>query len=451
MSPTTDYWKPVKDRLQETMETYVFNNWIARIGFASYENGKLTVEVPSEFFRGWITDNYLELINQACSETMPGFVAIEIAVNARIEQLCQETEIFNTQRQSQSLATSKAPQAQPQQPDKPRNWLIDRFVVGPGNRMAHAAAKSITERLDRRAEWPIVYIYGPCGVGKTHLLKGIAEKAYANNCPQLLVSSETLVNEIIAAIRDNATEALRRRLRSLKLLLVDDLDFLFDGKKVSSRSEFLFIIDAITANGGCVVLGANKSPREMDSENAKLNSLLSSGLTIQVSTPEGETLERIIDFRAKRKGLGLSQEIVEAIAKRCVDVRQALGILDNLKLLSRIYQRPVDNEILEEAWRHVGIKLPPALTIHRIQEAVAKHFKLDPRLLNGKGRTRNLTYPRQIAMFLCRELLPDKPLAEIAKAFGKDHTTVIYACEQIAKDLAAAPDLEAIRASLTRT
>ena len=128
MSPTTDYWKPVKDRLQETMETYVFNNWIARIGFASYENGKLTVEVPSEFFRGWITDNYLELINQACSETMPGFVAIEIAVNARIEQLCQETEIFNTQRQSQSLATSKAPQAQPQQPDKPRNWLIDRFV-----------------------------------------------------------------------------------------------------------------------------------------------------------------------------------------------------------------------------------------------------------------------------------------------------------------------------------
>lgn len=449
MSPTTNIWQSVLDRLQTTLNEFDINNWIARVSFTSYENGKLTVEVPSEFFRNWITDNYLEPISQACSETIPGFVAIEIAVNASIEQSCQETELVKEQRRSQ--LASKTPQPQPQPPDEPRSWLVDRFIVGPGNRMAHAAAKSITEKLDRRAEWPIVYIYGTCGVGKTHLLKGIAEKAYANHCSQLLVSSETLVNEIIAAIRDNATEAFRRKFRSLKLLLVDDLDFLFDGKKVASRSEFLFIIDAITANGGCVVLGANKSPREMKSENAKLDSLLSSGLTVQVGAPEGETFERIIDLKAGRMGLALSQEVTLAIAERCVNVREAIGILNNLRLLSRVYQRPADSEMLEEAWGHIGIKLPPALTIHRIQEAVAKHFKLDPRLLIGKGRTRKLTYPRQIAMFLCRELLPDKPLAEIAKAFGKDHTTVIYACEQIAKDLAAEPDLEAIRASLTRT
>lgn len=236
------------------------------------------------------------------------------------------------------------------------------------------------------------------------------------------------------------------------MLIVDDLDFLFKGNKVASRDEFLFIIDAITANGGCVVLGANKSPREMKSENAKINSLLSSGLTIQVENPQGETLERIIDFRAKRKRLILEPEMVKAIAERCPSPREAIGVLTNLEFLSKVHERPVDDEILNQAWEYAGIKSPPPLTIHRIQEAVAKHFRLDPKLLKGKGRTRNLAYPRQIAMFLCRELLPNMSLAEIAKAFGRDHTTVIYSCDQIAKgDLAATPDLEAIRASLTRT
>lgn len=448
MTPTTNHWQSVLDRLQETLDALDINNWIAHISFSSYENGKLTVEVPSDFFRNWIADNYLEQIKQVCQEVLPDFTSIEIAVNTRAERLCQETDL--AQKQPELPITSNPPQ--PQLPNRPRTWLIDRFVVGAENRMAHAAAKSITENLGKRSQWPIVYIYGDCGIGKTHLLKGIVEKAATERCRFEYLNATTLVNELIAAIREGTTESFRRKFCSLRLLLIDDLDPLFEGNKVASRGEFLFIIDAIAAKGGCVVLGANKSPREMRSENAKLDSLMSSGLTIQVEAPRGETFERIIDFRAKRKRLQLEPEIITAIAERCVSPREAIGVLTNLELLSKVHARPIDDEMLNEAWGHVGIKLPPALTIHRIQEAVAKHFRLDPKLLKGKGRTRNLTYPRQIAMFLCRELLPDKSLAEIANAFGRDHTTVIYSCEQIAKgDLAATPDLEVIRASLTRT
>ncbi len=376
---------------------------------------------------------------------MPDFKGIQILVNEHSAQLDEETELAKgKQAQPASAEKDKATAKQ-------RTWLIERFVVGPENRVAHAVATSVTEKIEGWPEWPIVYLYGPCGVGKTHLLKGIAEIAYAKQCRQKLISAEALLNEFSASISEKTSESFRRKYRSLRLLLIDDADFLLNGNKIKFREELVFLIEAIIGNHGCVVFCANNTPQKTPSTNVKLNSLLVSGLTIEIKALGKKTLEEIIEYRAKRKKISLKKEEIEAIAARCSDVREALGILSGIRLLSSSYDRPVDSEILGEAWGHLSPKQDSPLTIRRIQEVVAKYFRIRPELLNGKSRTHTVSYPRQIAMYLCRKFFPDKPIKEIAIAFGRDYSTVIYACKQIEEgDLASPTDLKAIEELLIK-
>lgn len=172
------------------------NNWIRHIIPVSYEAGRLTASVPSEFFRSWIIEHYKEDLEMTCRKALNDFAELVLVIRET-----QESESPN-EKSNSTICTPPPPN-----PPKPRTWLIDCFVVGAENRMAHAAAKSITENLGKRAQWPIVYIYGDCGIGKTHLFKDIAEKAAIERCKCTLLSAETLVNELLAAIGNKATES----------------------------------------------------------------------------------------------------------------------------------------------------------------------------------------------------------------------------------------------------
>lgn len=466
MTPTTATpWQSVLNRLSSVLDDHTITHWINHVVFLSYEDGRLILEAPNDFIRNTIVERYRKQLTKACQECLPDFVSFEIQTNPKIVEPAQD---IKSSRQTTKLGkvsgsehpTDKEGSTAGEAP-KQRGRIIDRFVVGPENKVASAVAESIAEGLRHKPEWRVVFLYGACGIGKSHLLWSIAEAASKiDGYRYILRGSEALVNEMIVAIKNKATEEFRHKYRSLRLLIVDDLDFLFEGNKTACCSEFLFIMEAIIERGGCVVLCANKSPKEMRSDNYKLLSLLSSGLSIQMKAPGPETLSKIISCKASSRGISLNEAQTAEIAERCSrirdgatcgDVREVVGILNNLKLLSRLERKPVDDGMLEEACRHAGIKLPTRVTVQRIMEAVARHFHIDLKTLNGQNRTRRFTYPRQVAMSLCHELLPDMSIKEIAKAFGRDHTTVIYACERINGDLASSHDLEAIRASLTST
>ncbi|MGB9886104.1 MAG: chromosomal replication initiator protein DnaA [Moorellales bacterium] len=415
-------WEQALALISRQVSRPSFETWIQSARPLALQGNTLYLSVPHQFARDWLQDHYATTIKNA----------LRMVVNRQLE-----------------IQFILPPGAEPRGagddcPSMPLNpkYTFETFVVGNSNRFAHAAALAVAENPSRT--YNPLFIYGGVGLGKTHLMHAIGHHVLARlpHYRVVYVSSEQFTNELINAIRDDTTEEFRTKYRHIDVLLVDDVQFL--AGKERTQEEFFHTFNALHEANRQIILSSDRPPKEIPTLEDRLRSRFEWGLITDIQPPDLETRIAILEKKAELEGAKLSSEVMLYIASQFqANIRELEGALIRVAAYASFYQREVD---VETAATILADMLPktqtPKITIPVIQRLVASYFNLRPEDLRAKKRSRNVALPRQIAMYLCREFT-EYSLPRIGEAFGgRDHTTVIHACEKISRDLKNDPLLQ---------
>ena len=315
-------------------------------------------------------------------------------------------------------------------------YTFDSFVSGKSNELAHAASLAVAENPG--GDYKILYLYGGSGLGKTHLMNAIANYVLkrAPNTNVLYVTSETFTNEFIDAIRRNTTQSFREKYRSQKILLIDDIQFI--ANKDAVQEEFFHTFNALYEANAQIVITSDKPPREINNLEERIKSRFNGGLVIDIQPPNYETRMAILRKKEEIEGYSVDDEVIKYIAENVkTNIRDLEGALNTVVFRSRLENVPID---IDMAAATLITIIPSelnshAITIEKIISVVAEHFSLSNADLSSARKNKELTYPRQIAMYLCRELT-DSSLKQIGISLGgRDHSTIIHGRDKIAKDI----------------
>ena len=304
------------------------------------------------------------------------------------------------------------------------------FVVGDNNRFAHAAALAVAENPG--AQYNPLYIHGGVGLGKTHLMHAIGNEVLKNNknAKVLYVTSESFTNGLINAIKDGKNEEFRNKYRNIDILLIDDIQFI--AGKDSVQEEFFHTFNTLKENGKQIVLSSDKPPKDIPLLEERLRTRFEWGIIADISSPDFETRLAILRKKAQLDNIIVDDEILSNIATRIdSNIRELEGILNKLIATSSLTNTPITMTMAEKAINDMVSQKEKVISSDYIQETVGRYFNVNPKDLKSSKRSADITYPRQIAMYLCRTVA-NMTLPQIGKDFGdRDHTTVMHACEKI--------------------
>jgi len=419
-------WEEVRTRLRATLNAATFNLTFERAAPLAASEDSLVLAVETEFARGWILQRYLPLVRDAMFEVLSRDVDVEIVV-----------------KESDGATPEEQAEAPPEEPP-PRNghprlqprFTFDSFVTGPSNRFAQAAALAVAE-APARAYNPL-FIYGGVGLGKTHLLQAIGHFVAANH-PGLsttYVSVETFTSEFIQSLREGAIRTFKDRYRSTDVLIIDDIQSL-EGKE-ETQEEFFHTFNALHDGGKQIVISSDRPPKAIKTLEDRLRSRFEMGLMTDIQPPDLETRIAILTNRVEGERYELRDpEVLDFIASRVsTNVRALEGALIRVVAHSSISGRPITAELAREVLEEYFPADDAPLTIEAIQQEVCSHYGVSLEELVSDRRTRRIVTPRQVAMYLSRELT-DASLPAIGRSFGgRDHTTVLHAVEKIKKQMA---------------
>jgi chromosomal replication initiator protein len=408
-------WTDISARLKETLDDGPYAQWF---GDASGElaDDEFVVSTRDDFTRQWVEGHYR------------GF--IEAAVAATLEEA----------RPVRIVAAEAAP-LDDQPPPAPRGieglnpkYTFDSFVIGSSNRFAHAAALAVAE-APAQAYNPL-FIYGGTGLGKTHLLQAIATyiAEHSRHFSVRYVTSETFMNDFINSLRDKRIEGFKHRYRHYDLLLVDDIQFFEHKERI--QEEFFHTFNSLYEAGRQIVISSDRPPRAIATLEARLRSRFEWGLITDIQAPDLETRIAILRRKVKTDAIHIPDpQVLTFIASRIsTNIRELEGALTRVVAFSSLTGRPMTVELAQEVLKDVFPQGElPEVSVERIQETVIDRFGISMQELVGDRRSQSIVYPRQVAMYLCRELT-DSSLPKIGKKFGgRDHTTVIHATSKIAR------------------
>jgi len=417
-------WSQVLDILKESMPRQSFETWLKPVEFVGFNDGLLTISVSSKFFADWLREHHLPKIREAAA-TVLGVGANSI----KVEIVVKEEEI-NTQQEELLKPVKRR-----EKPALNPRYTFDSFVVGPCNQFAHAASLAVAQS-PARAYNPL-FVYGGVGLGKTHLMQAIGHYVYQHH-PEMrvvYVSCEKFTNQLIDAIRTRTTLKFRDRYRSVDLLLIDDIHFL--ANKESTQEEFFHTFNALYDAHKQIVISSDRPPKEIPTLEERLVSRFEWGLVTDIQPPDLETRVAILKKKSEEEGVSLPEDVALFIANRIkYNIRELEGALIRVIAYASLVGRKIDTALAKDVLKDVlagGDDRP--VTIDLIQRKVADYFNLHIQDLKARKRTKSVAVPRQIAMFLARELT-DFSLLEIGDHFGgRDHTTVLHACGKIEAEL----------------
>lgn len=421
-----ELWQRALPLLKDRLSPPSFEAWVKPSRPISLENHTLLLEAPNEFARDWIHRNLLSDFNDVLQELAgePFTVACKVAPEER-----------STPRQG---ATIEVRETQDDRPPAPKygilnpKYTFDSFVVGNHNRFAHAAAMAVAEK-PAKAYNPL-FIYGGVGLGKTHLMHAIGHYllAHNSNTQVAYLSSEKFTNELINSIREKREEEFRKRYRSIDLLLIDDIQFI-EGKE-RTQEEFFHTFNALHEAGKQIVLSADRPPSEIAMLEARLRSRFEWGLITDIQAPDLETRIAILQAKACADNLEVDDEIFHLIAASYQNnVRELEGAFIRVMAYASISKAPVTLELAQSV---LGQAIRKPITLDRIQETVSEHFHIELAELVGARRTKEVSWARQVAMYLAREMT-EASLPKIGSEFGgRDHTTVMHAYDKVKHALA---------------
>ncbi|HYM63379.1 MAG TPA: chromosomal replication initiator protein DnaA [Gaiellaceae bacterium] len=413
-------WTEVSARLRHTVSETTFRTFFSAARPLELTDGALVVSVQNEFVRGWIESHFLGLMDAAVRDTIGQERHVQLTVEAPEEPAPAATDQAASDGTDDSGVTPK--------------YTFDSFVIGSSNRFAGAAALAVAE-APARAYNPL-FIYGDTGLGKSHLLHAIAHYVgeHSRGLSVHYVTSETFMNDFINSLRDKLLEGFKRRYRNYDVLLIDDIQF-FEGRE-RTQEEFFHTFNSLHGSGSQIVISSDRPPRQLSTLEARLRSRFEWGLLTDIQPPDLETRIAILRKKVSTDNIYVADpELLTFIASRIsTNIRALEGALTRVVAFSSLTERPMTSELAQEVLRNVFPEGEAAdISIERIQEAVSKRFDISVQELTGHERSRPISYPRHVAMYLCRELT-DSSLPKIGKEFGgRDHTTVMYATSKIAR------------------
>ncbi len=421
--------------MAKELSPHVCDRWLRPIQPTRLTDEELVLGVPDEFFKSWIIDHYGNMIFLALKETS-GKPNLKFNLEILGPEAADPNVSQPTAYKSPVSALTSAAAAPPNSNEVHLNnkYTFDSFVVGPSNRFAHAASMAVAES-PAKAYNPL-FIYGPVGLGKTHLMQAIGHEVLRRSpaTKVLYITSEKFTNQLINAIKTGTTLKFREKYRSVDCLLIDDIHFI--AGKEATMEEFFNTFNTLYDAHKQIVVSSDKSPKDISNLEERLVSRFEWGLVTDIQVPDYETRTAILRKKAERENLHIPDSVTSFIADRIKsNIRELEGALIRVVAYSKLVGKEVDETVAYEVLKDLIVETEKKITVDLIQRKVAEYFEIRPSDMTAKRRSRNVVYPRHVAMFLSREMT-GLSFPEIGEQFGgRDHTTVLHAYEKIKRDL----------------
>ncbi|NLW16694.1 MAG: chromosomal replication initiator protein DnaA [Firmicutes bacterium] len=439
-----EIWDAALNFLESQLSKPSFETWILPLEPVALHQNTLILRVANVFNRDWLQNQYASTIKE-CLQATSGR-SLEIRFVLPYEDL----DALQEEIEQVTLPTEKG-----SSDDNPENTLnpkytFNSFVIGESNRFAHAAALAVAE-APARAYNPL-FIYGGVGLGKTHLMHAIGHYV-REHYPHLTVvylSCEKFTNQFISAIQYKRSEEFRNRYRNVDVLMVDDIQFL--AGKEQTQEEFFHTFNALHEANKQIILSSDRPPREIATLEERLRSRFEWGLITDIQQPDLETRTAILRKKAELENLNVDNDVLLHLARRInSNIRELEGALTRIYAYASFTARPITVELVDEVLKDtIADDVKKEITVEDIQNLVAQHFGIRASDMKSRKRTRAIAYPRQIAMYLCRQLT-DHSLPRLGEAFGgRDHTTVLHACDKIEKEMETDKSLANLIETLTK-
>lgn len=452
-------WADVRNAVAASSEGSSWKIWLNPTRPRDLSDNTLILNVPNEFTKEKIQESFLQIMEESLSQICGRPMKIELAVTP---QTNEEQNLFSEDPPTPvQVETTTAPpiKTDPAQPVKPvqkfdshlsPKYTFDNFIRGKSNEEAYNFSMGVANAPAK--SYNPLFLYSDPGLGKTHLMNAIGNYIHDHHPEMkiLYISSETFTNELIGAIQHNTNEAFRNKYRNIDVLLIDDIQFL--RKKESTQEEFFHTFEALKQADKQIIISSDRPPKELDTLEERLTSRFMQGLIIEINHPDFETRSAILRSMAEKDHIDFPLEVIQLIATNVkTNIRELEGAYTKVSAYASLTKQPVTMELARKALKDLdlGNSVDKVITVEAIMELVAARYKIRVDDLKAKKRTRSIAYPRQIAMYLTRELT-DLSLPRIGECFGgRDHTTVLHACDKIADDKKSDANLERQLAKLT--
>ena len=429
-----EIWVRCKDKLKESFNEKVFNVWIKPIMPLEVTDTYYKVAVKNDFFKTMLEENYAQVIEGVLAGIMSKNIKLIIETmdnGSSGSEAAEEMPAVPAKREQQQLFNENTSVQQPDESNLNPKYVFETFVIGNSNRFAHAAAQAVAN--DPAHAYNPLFLYGGVGLGKTHLMHAIGNRIKQNNPSMkvLYTSSEKFTNEIINSIQNKTTEALRQKYRNIDCLIIDDIQFL-KGKE-QTQVEFFHTFNALKDADKQIIISSDRPPREIETLEDRLRSRFDQGLTADIQTPDLETRMAILRTKAASDNIVLPTEVITLLATNiATNIREIEGAYNKIVAYTSLMHMPITVETAQKVLSDMGNDIKTrTITYEGIIKVVADHYNVKQDELFNKKRTQNIAFPRQVAMYLCRELA-DLSYPRIGELFGgRDHTTVIHAYEKI--------------------
>jgi chromosomal replication initiator protein len=417
-------WQAALGQLQLEMSKATFDTWVREAALLTYEDGAFVIGVSNAYAKDWLENRLQHTVKRILTGLTSRSVDVRFVV-------------WNTAN-TKTDVVAEAPTL-PAEPPLYTNgnagpahlnpkYTFESFVVGPSNRLAHAACLAAAEN-PAKAYNP-VFLYGGVGLGKTHLLQAVGNACLVRGLQVLYVSSEEFTNDLINAIRSHTTETFRDKYRSIDVLLIDDIQFI--AGKESTQEEFFHTFNTLHGQDKQLVITSDRPPKAMVTLEERLRSRFEWGLTVDIQPPDLETRQAILRSKAERARKAVDAAVIELIARRVQsNIRELEGALTRVVAYADLIGQPLTLEIAASALADL-LPRRRTLTSPQIIETVAAFYSTTTEVLVGRDRSKDVAWARQVAMYLIREET-DASLPSIGESLGaRDHTTVMYGCEKVA-------------------
>ncbi|MDF1579492.1 MAG: chromosomal replication initiator protein DnaA [Desulfuromonadales bacterium] len=456
-----DIWQKILDHLEKKLNPQHFKTWIKPLRFKGIDNGRVCLEVPNRFIHDWVRDNYTEIICETLSDIGTDY-QVTFKINKDLKRPVSETT-FPITNDKQEKSAEKKDKKNLNNNESPFNcanhfninekYTFNEFVSGSSNQFAFAAAMAVANKP--ATTYNPLFIYGGVGLGKTHLINAIGNHIIAAN-PKVRVcyyTSEKFMNELINCLRYAKMDEFRNKFRSMDILLIDDVQFI--AGKERTQEEFFHTFNALYESNKQIVVTSDKFPKDIPGLEERLRSRFEWGLIADIQAPDVETKQAILKMKAEQNSIKLPEDVCYFIANSASsNVRELEGYLVRIGAYASLTSATININMAKDVLKDILVEKNRETSIEDIQKTVASHFNIKISDLKSPKRLKALVLPRQIAMYISRQITSSS-YPEIGEKFGgKDHSTIIHAIKRIESRLADDFQLEktinTLKASLER-
>ncbi|MGB9731773.1 MULTISPECIES: chromosomal replication initiator protein DnaA [Calditerrivibrio] len=434
-------WEEVLKLAEARFSPQIVNTWLKPLKILDMRGDLIIIEAPNRFYKNWVEDKYLETLKKIFLEEYNIQSEIQIVIGS-------STQSYREQAQDQTVKTQNTILNNSTNLNK--QYTFDNFVVGSSNQFSHAAALAVAEGYFQT--YNPLFIYGGVGLGKTHLMHAIGNKILEKfpKLKILYISSEAFTNEMIYALKSKTMDIFREKYRNIDLLLFDDVQFL--AGKTRSTEEFFYTFNSLYDMQKQIVLTSDKEPNEIPDLEERLRSRFSWGLVADIQPPSVDEKVAIILKRSEIMNIYISDEVAHFLAENLKgdNIRDLIGALIRLNAFSTFHNEPITIDLAKKALEKFMIKKDIIVTPESVINAVCSYFNVKLQEIKSKNRSRVISYPRQVAMYILREKL-NLPLQDIANIFGgRNHSTVLHSIKEIQNRIQSDQELKSVINTIIR-